>query len=188
MCGTIIAILLILPGSAGTVLATVEITYADQEQAGRVEVTLTSRRLLANELGRFERAIKNRSISTPHARSPFSNRSPFMRRFSSSMPFRSCFVRALAISFAALTSPVFSQEVIPPPNAPAESQWDTTSGELALDYHGARILTATVTARDAKGNRVAVSFHASTNASDERVEQTLAFTPAEGKGDTTLVF
>jgi hypothetical protein len=84
-------------------------------------------------------------------------------------------------------SPVFSQEAPPPSNAPAAAQWDAARAELTLDYHSVRILSATVTAEDADRASVAVSFHASTNASDERVEQTLAFTLAEPKKGATLV-
>ena len=106
---------------------------------------------------------------------------------SETFPSRSFFTLTLAISLVAPMSPVFSQEAPPPSNAPAAAQWDAARAELTLDYHGVRILSATITAEDADRDSVAVSFHASTNASDERVEQTLAFTLAEPKEGATLV-
>jgi len=52
-------------------------------------------------------------------------------------------------------------------------------GELTVEYHGFRILTASVTAKDADGKRVAVNFESKADAADEKVEQTLTFTLAE---------
>lgn len=103
------------------------------------------------------------------------------------LPSKSFFMLTLAISLVGPTSPVFSQEVVPPPNTPAASQWDAARGELTLDYHGVRILSATVTAKDANGNSVAVDIDPVANAVDVKVEQTLAFTPAEPKDGITIV-
>jgi hypothetical protein len=74
---------------------------------------------------------------------------------------------------------VFSQEVIPPPNAPTATEWDVGRGELTLDYHGERILRVSVTAKNVDGHRVAVHMDSTVNAADERVQQTFVFKPAE---------
>jgi len=86
--------------------------------------------------------------------------------------------------FALAGSP---QDVAPPANAPGNAEWDATTGQLKLEYHGAEILSAAVSARDADGRSVAVTLDSNTDTADEKVEQTFTFTAAEPKEDVTLV-
>jgi hypothetical protein len=94
---------------------------------------------------------------------------------------------SLFFALTAFASADPPQDVAPPPNAPATAEWNAAKGELTLEYHGSRILTATVTAKDADGTSVAVKFDSKADTVEEKVEQTFAFTPAETKEGTTLV-
>jgi len=93
----------------------------------------------------------------------------------------------LAIALAWAFSIASGEDVAPPPNAPADAQWSAASGRLTLEYQGSVILSATVTAQDAGGMDVSVTFDSKADTADEKVEQTLTFTPAEAKEGTTLV-
>ena len=53
-------------------------------------------------------------------------------------------------------------------NAPATAEWNAAKGELSLEYHGTRILSATVTAVDADGTSVAVKLDSKADIVDEK--------------------
>jgi hypothetical protein len=91
---------------------------------------------------------------------------------------------ALVLTALASAAPAAGGE--PPPNAPAQAEWDAAKGELILRYHGSEILRAAVTARDADGHSVAVQFGKREDTGDNRVVQTLTFTPAEATQGVTL--
>ena len=99
---------------------------------------------------------------------------------------RSWLTLSLAAALTCIASVASGKDVAPPPNAPASAKWDAASGKLTLEYHGAKILIATVTAKDADGRSVAVKFDTKADTADEKVEQAFAFTPAEAKEGTTL--
>ena len=80
-----------------------------------------------------------------------------------------------------------AEDVVPPANAPAHARWDAAKGELTIEYHGTTILTASVTANDADGQRVAVEFASKAHTVEEKTEQTLSLTPAEAKEGVKLV-
>ena len=94
---------------------------------------------------------------------------------------------SLAVALAAISSTAFGKDVTPPQNAPGNVQWDAATGQLTFEYHGSTILTASVAAKDADGETVAVRFESKADTADEKVEQTLTFSPAEAKEDTTVV-
>ncbi len=100
---------------------------------------------------------------------------------------RSWFTMTLIAGLTGFVSTAYAEDVAPPPNAPAVAQWDAATGQLLLEYHDARILNATVTAKDAEGEGIAVRFDSKANTADEKVEQTFNFTPAVAKEGTTLV-
>jgi len=90
---------------------------------------------------------------------------------------------SLLVVAAAVSARVGSaarREVPPPPNAPARVEYRQASGALALDYHGTRILSATVTAQASDGTKVpgAVKMESSV-APGEKVEQRLKFVLAK---------
>jgi len=99
---------------------------------------------------------------------------------------RSLFTTTLVVGLTCFVSTVAGKDVAPPPNAAATAGWDAAKGELTLQYHGVEILHATVTAKDTEGKSIAVKLDAKTDAPDEKVEQTLTFTPVEAKEGTTL--
>jgi len=80
-----------------------------------------------------------------------------------------------------------AKDVTPPANTAANAHWDAAKGGLTVEYHGAAILTASITAKDADGKNVAVKFESTTDTANDKVEQTFAFTPAETKEGTALV-
>jgi len=100
---------------------------------------------------------------------------------------RSFLKMGLVVSLGAIGSAAAGEDVAPPPNAAAAAGWNAASGELMLEYHGTEILRATVTAKDADGKTVAVKLDSKADTADEKVEQTLTFTPAEASEGTTLV-
>ena len=71
---------------------------------------------------------------------------------------RSLFAMTLIAGLTSFVSTIYAQDVAPPPNAPATADWDAATGQLQLKYHGATILSAAVTAKDADGTSVAVKF------------------------------
>ncbi len=73
-----------------------------------------------------------------------------------------------------------------PPNAPAAAEWDATTGQLTLEYHGTTILRATITAASADGKSVPVQFDCKANTANDKVEQTLVFVPAVTNVGTML--
>jgi len=93
-----------------------------------------------------------------------------------------CYVLASLLALA-LTPTTPAAE---PPNTPPVAKWNEANGELTLAYHGATIFRASVTATDADGKSVAVQFDSQTDNANEKVEQTLTFTPADGRQGTTL--
>ncbi len=80
-----------------------------------------------------------------------------------------------------------AEQVAPPANAPANAQWDAAKGELTIEYHGATILTASVTARDADGKDVGVAFASKADTADEKIEQKLTFVPVKADEGITLI-
>jgi len=93
---------------------------------------------------------------------------------------------SLAVVLTGFTSAA-AKDVVPPANAAANARWDAGKGELTVEYHGTTILTASVTAKDADGKSVAVEFESKAGTADEKVEQTLAFSPTETKEGVVLV-
>jgi len=81
------------------------------------------------------------------------------------------------------------QETAPPPNAPARIEFNDGSGALTLNYHGKRILIATVTAQTPGGVQAAgaVIKMESSVAPGEKVEQRLKFVQAAPKEGVVLV-
>ncbi|MHC4180604.1 MAG: hypothetical protein ACYSWU_24155, partial [Planctomycetota bacterium] len=75
---------------------------------------------------------------------------------------------SLFFALTAFASADPPQDVAPPPNAPATAEWNAAKGELTLEYHGSRILTATVTAKDADGTSVAVKFDSKADTVEEK--------------------
>jgi len=70
--------------------------------------------------------------------------------------------------------------VEPPPNDPAKVRYDETGGKLVVEYRGARILAATVTAQSSDGSKVGVKLEpAQTRDDKDKVQQRLKFVPAE---------
>ena len=99
---------------------------------------------------------------------------------------------SLVVVVASLTAASWAApepKVAPPPNAPAEVTWDAEKGRLCLRYHGAVILDATVTAKNAGGRKVAgvaVKLQR-TETPGEKIEQRLKFIPAKPQKDVGLV-
>jgi hypothetical protein len=79
----------------------------------------------------------------------------------------------------------------PPPNAPAEVQWDVKSGTLRLQYRGTAVFEGKIVAEDAGGKavpEVAVKLEpAEIRNEKDKVEQRLKFVPAAAKEGVTLV-
>lgn len=74
----------------------------------------------------------------------------------------------------------------PPPNAAGAVHWDAAKGEVSFEYHGATILSAVVTAQDADAKKVTVQCDQKTSTADDKVAQTLVFTPADAKAGVIL--
>ena len=72
----------------------------------------------------------------------------------------------------------------PPPNGPADVQWDARQGTLKLTYHGTVILDATVVAQDKDGRKMQAAIGMQPKEEpDKKVEQRLKFVlvkPQEG--------
>jgi len=100
---------------------------------------------------------------------------------------KSLFTMTLIAGLTGFVSTAYAEDVAPPPNVPAVAQWDAATGQLSLEYHGAKILNTTVTAKDADGKGIAVRFDSKANTADEKVEQTFTFIPAVAEEGTTLV-
>lgn len=81
------------------------------------------------------------------------------------------------------------QATAPPPNAPARVEYNDASGALTLDYHGTRILSATVTAQTPDGVKAAGAAikMESSAATGEKVEQRLKFLLAKPQEGVVLV-
>ena len=78
--------------------------------------------------------------------------------------------------------------VSPPPNGPAEAQWDASQGTLKLTYHGVVVLDAAVATRDKDGKEASAGVVMQpTVETGEKVEQRLKFVPAEPQEGVTLV-
>lgn len=92
-----------------------------------------------------------------------------------------------ALALMAFASVLRAEDKGPPPNAPARAEWNAAKGELTIEYHGSRVFHAAVTARNAAGTSVPVSFASTTSAANEKVEQTFTLTPSETGAGTTLV-
>ena len=92
---------------------------------------------------------------------------------------------AIAVAcLAGASSAALEPKVAPPPNAPANVQWDRERGKLSLTYHGTVVLDAVVTSRDKDGKetRGGVTMQPAV-ATGEKVEQRLKFSlakPQEG--------
>jgi hypothetical protein len=100
---------------------------------------------------------------------------------------RALFTVSLIAGWIGFVSPAFAEDVAPPPNAAATARWDAVTGQLKIAYHGAEILSAAVTARNADDKEVAVKLDSKTDTTDEKVAQTLTFTSAEPTENVMLV-
>ncbi len=100
---------------------------------------------------------------------------------------RSLFTMTLIAGLMGFFSTAYAGGVAPPPNSAATARWDAATGRLTLEYHGAEIFIAAVTAKDADGKSAAVKCDSKADTADEKVGQVLTFTPAEAKEGTTLV-
>ena len=78
--------------------------------------------------------------------------------------------------------------VEPPPNAAATARWDESKGQLILEYHGGKILEATVKATGSAGRPVAVTFQSEATDNEEKLTQTITLEPVEAKDGVTLSF
>jgi hypothetical protein len=94
--------------------------------------------------------------------------------------------RSLCLSTFVAAASIATAAQSPPPNEPTSVQWDAGSGWLTLEYRGGAILQATVTAKDAAGQAVAVKLDKKDENQNDKVGQVLAFTPAEEKDGVTL--
>ena len=95
----------------------------------------------------------------------------------------------VVVAVAAAASIAAGQEPAPPPNAPARVEYHDASGTLSVEYHGTRILRATVTAETSDGARVAgaVIKVESSAAPGDKVEQRLKFVLAKPQEGVELV-
>ena len=87
-------------------------------------------------------------------------------------------------SLAGASSAALEPKVAPPPNAPANVQWDAGRGKLSLTYRGTVVLDAAVTSRDRDGRetRGGITMQPAVT-TGEKVEQRLKFAlakPQEG--------
>jgi len=105
-----------------------------------------------------------------------------------------CFLAQVCLFFVVVSpsagvGAAAGRDAAPPPNAPARAEYKQASGALFLDYHGTRILTATVTAQTPDGARLpgaAVKMESSV-APGEKVEQRVKFVLAKPQADVELV-
>jgi hypothetical protein len=110
----------------------------------------------------------------------------FVRGAAGTEPVSSALVPALAAAASHADGP---KRVDPPPNAPATVEWNAGQGRLALRYHDAVILDATIHAEDAGGREVqgaAVRLEPAETLGD-KVEQRLKFVPAKPQEGVELV-
>jgi len=70
------------------------------------------------------------------------------------MPPRTLFALTLVVPLSGVALAASTQEVVPPPNAPATIEWNAEQGRLLLRYHDTPILAAAVDVENADGERI----------------------------------
>jgi len=105
---------------------------------------------------------------------------------------RTLFALTLVVPLAGVTLAASTQEVAPPPNAPATIEWNAEQGRLLLRYHDTPILDAAVGVENVDGEPVQAGTvklePVETDQDDDRIEQLLRLVLVKPRPGARLVF